>query len=342
MKQENLLNELKNNSFLLAPMAGITDSPFRSFMKEMGCGIITTELVSAQSIKRQNKRSLQLMHFREDQRPIGIQIFGEDLESLSQAAQMVEQSGADFVDINFGCPVTKIIKKGAGSAVLKDLTFLGKILKAVKNSISIPLSIKIRTGWDTHSRNSQKVTQIAFNEGVIWIAIHGRTRTQAYSGKSDWDYITQVKAKSPLPIIGNGDLISTEQIIKLKKQSQCDGMMIGRGCLKNPLIFQQTREKYGQMTIERLKENQNIYFLLKRLRHHLENFYDENMFLLQYKKFCAWYSAGYPQSTVFRKEIFQARERQEVLSLIENYFHPLYLSEKNHTEYESSLMQGHG
>ena len=335
MKTEKILKELRKNPFLLAPMAGITDSPFRSFMKEMGCSIVTTELVSAKSLQMGNERSHKLMCFDESQRPIGVQIFGEELTSFSDAAQIVEQLGADFIDLNFGCPVSKIIKKGAGSAVLKDLSFLRKILRVVKKAVSIPVSIKVRTGWDHHSRNTNEITKIAYDEGIIWLTIHGRTRTQAYSGQADWRYITEIKNQSVIPIIGNGDLINVEQILKLKEESHCDGMMIGRGCLKNPWIFQEMKTAY--------KNSKKCYIdILNRLKYHLENFYDEKMFLLQYKKFSTWYSSGYPESAQFRQTVFQSRDKQEVLDLIHSYFSQIDFRKKQDTAYEPSLMQGHG
>ena len=368
MKTEKLLKELRKNPFLLAPMAGITDSPFRSFMRERGCGIVTTELVSAKSLQLKNERSHKLMSFTEIQRPVGVQIFGEELAALAEAAQIVEQSGADFVDLNFGCPVSKIVKKGAGSAVLKDLSFLQKILKTVRKSVSIPVSIKVRTGWDHHSRNTHEIAKIAYNEGIIWLTIHGRTRAQAYSGQADWPYIKEIKNKSFIPIIGNGDLTNTKQILKLKKESGCNGMMIGRGCLKNPWIFQEIKNQYQEKSIEcpdrrlsnKLKEthinpknssvsssvqkinNRNYINILNRLRFHLENFYDEKMFLLQYKKFSTWFSAGYPDSAQFRKTVFQIRDKEEVLALIQNYFNRIDFEKKQETPYEPALMQGHG
>lgn len=338
MKEENLLKELSKNPFLLAPMAGVTDFPFRSFMREMGCGIITTELVSAKSLQIGNERSNKLMSFNEDQKPVGVQIFGEELASLGDAAQIVEQSGADFIDLNFGCPVPKIVKKGAGSAVLKDLPFLCKILKKVKKSVCIPVSIKVRTGWDHHSRNTHEITKIAHDEGIIWLTIHGRTRAQAYSGEADWAYITEVKKQSPIPVIGNGDLTKVEQILKLKKESHCDGMMIGRGCLKNPWIFQEVRKIYNNT-----RESKKSYMdVLSRLKHYLESFYDEKMFLLQYKKFSAWYSAGFPDSAHFRKTIFQNRNKEEILDLVESYFSRIDFKQKQEIAYEPALMQGHG
>ncbi|MDE0119364.1 MAG: tRNA-dihydrouridine synthase [Bdellovibrionales bacterium] len=368
MKTEKLLKELKKNPFLLAPMAGVTDTPFRSFMREMGCGIVTTELVSAKSLQLKNERSYKLMSFTENQRPVGVQIFGEELKSLTEAAQIVEQSGADFVDLNFGCPVPKIVKKGAGSAVLKDLCFLQKILKTVKRSISIPLSIKVRTGWDQPSRNSHEVAKIAYNEGIIWLTVHGRTRVQAYSGQADWPYIKEIKSKSLIPIIGNGDLIKANQVLKLKKETGCDGMMIGRGCLKNPWIFQEINHYYKTENTESLGQhspntiektdtnpknsyrassgkkinNKNYINILNRLQSHLEKFYDEKMFLLQYKKFSTWFSSGYPDSARFRKTVFQTRDKKEVLKLINEYFHRVDFKKQQETPYEPALMQGHG
>ena len=349
MSKENLLKELKQNPFSLAPMAGITDCPFRSFMKEMGCGIVATELVSAKSLQLKNPKSHTLMRFTEDQRPVGVQIFGEELSALENAAQIVEQAGADFVDLNFGCPVTKIIKKGAGSAVLKDLGFLRKILKTVKKAVSLPVSIKVRTGWDKNSRNSFEVARIAKEEGIIWLAIHGRTRSEGYSGHADWNYIAEVKKQSPLPVIGNGDLTKAEQILRLKKQSACDGMMIGRGCLKNPWIFQETKKAYQRSIQPKAKghilkaPNKKSYMdILSSLKRHLEAFYNEPMFLLQYKKFSAWYSSGYPKSSQFRQKVFQSRNRQETLNIVQDYFSPLDLKNKEQTKYEPALMQGHG
>jgi len=364
MTQEQLLNTLQSNPFLLAPMAGITDSPFRSFMKEMGCGFVITELVSAKALQTNHLRSQQLMKFEENQRPVGVQIFGEDLEALHTAAQIVEQAGVDFVDLNFGCPVQKIIKKGAGSATLKDLSMLRKILKTVRQAVSIPVSIKIRTGWNADSRNSDQVTRIASEEGIMWMAIHGRTRAQGYSGQADWNYIATIKQQSSIPIIGNGDLIHPDQIIKLKQKTQCDGMMIGRGCLKNPWIFQDTQKIYNaqrnslltQQPIQKPSSQQyyhhqkstqqlphrNIHTVLQRLRYHLENFYDQPMFLLQYKKFCAWYSAGFPNSSTFRQEIFQTKNKKDILDKVDYYFSALTLQNKQNIAYEPALMQGHG
>ena len=336
----DLLSYLKEKPLLLAPMAGVTDYPFRSFMKEMGCGIVTTELVSATALVRQDVRTVQrYAQISSNQSPVGIQIFGEEEKQLMEAAHIVEKMGADFVDLNLGCPVPKIVKKGAGSAILKNLSLLARILKSMKSKIQIPLTIKIRTGWDSSSRNALDVTRIAYNEGCSWVTIHGRTRSQGYSGQADWPYIAEVKSKAPLPIIGNGDLIHPQQIKDLLDQTKCDGMMIGRGALKNPWIFHETYDLIHNQTN---KYEKNIKKVLEDLFYQLDKFHNERMALVQFKKFSTWFSSGYSNSASFRKTIFQLKEKQEVLDYALNYFNEIKGETKENQPYESFLMQGHG
>ena len=218
-------------------MAGVTDKPFRSFMREMGCGLITTEFVSARALKEGSLKTKILMEHDKSQKPVGIQIFGGDPEALSEGAKRAEAAGADFVDLNLGCPVRKIVKKGAGAALLKDLPALKKVLSAMRRAVSIPLSLKVRTGWDSQSLNADQAADLAHSEGFSWLTIHGRTREQGYSGKADWSYIKKVKAGARLPVIGNGDLDSSQKAVEALEFSGCDGVMIGRGCLGNPWIF---------------------------------------------------------------------------------------------------------
>ncbi len=337
---EQLLNQLKLNPFVLAPMAGITDRPFRSFMKELGASIVVTELVSATGLRHSSQKTRKLMEFENTQHPVGIQIFGESLEDLEFAAKEVEQMGADFVDINFGCPVPKVVKKGAGSACLRDLPRLQEILKTVKSSVQIPVTIKVRTGWDANSMNTHEVAHIAYNEGITWVAIHGRTRAQGYSGEADWNYISEVKAKSPLPILGNGDLTSAEKANRAIERSHCDGVMIGRGCLKNPYIFEQALKIFSQQEI--VGAETPLMSVFDRLYHHLSSFYDERLSSLQLKKFGAWYSAGFPNSSEFRKKIFQSKDLSEVKNQINEYYGELKIDYQKDTSHENFLMGGHG
>ena len=368
-------------------MAGVTDKPFRSFMREMGCGVITSELVSARALQGNNQRTHQLVKFSEDQRPYGIQIFGEDPYHIGEGAKAAEEFGPDFIDLNLGCPVNKIVKKGAGSALLRDLKSLSEVLHSLRASVQVPVSLKIRTGWDEKSLNADQVAHIAFDEGFAWMSIHGRTRAQAYSGKADWNYIQKISQQSPLPVVGNGDLISGQQAFSALKLSDCFAVMVGRGCLNNPWIFLEAMDclkKHNQRTndlksrnelrdrkitkltnyrgqihtkqqkqiesaiseegsyVNQPARNKSFKLAIDRLIAHLENFYDERLFLLQLKKFSAWFSAGFPHSTDFRKNLFQEKDKQVVLEKIDEFFAKAENYQKPEPVYEPFLMRGHG
>lgn len=328
----NLLNELQKNPFILAPMAGITDNPFRSFMREMGCGVITTELISATGLQFNSEKTKKLMSFNPEQKPVGVQLFGTNLKDLDYASKYIEQKGASFIDINLGCPVNKVVKKGAGSALLKDLKTLATIFSCIKGAVNIPVTAKIRTGWDSQSRNALEVATLAYNEGLTWVSIHGRTRAQGYSGLADWDYIKEVKSKSPIPIIGNGDIHTHTDAIDNLKKSGCDGVMIGRGCLKNPWIFLEAKK--GE------KLTHNFSSLFKTLTKHFSA-YEERIQILQIKKLSAWYSAGYRDSTEFRQKIFQLKEKAALLENVEEFFTSINIPAMD-TRKEKFLMGGHG
>lgn len=358
----NILDSIKKNPLVLAPMAGITDSAFRSFMKEMGASVVITELISATGTQYQSDRTLKLMDFTPDQDPVGIQLFGEDPEIMAHAAQVAQDRGCNFIDLNFGCPVPKVVKKGGGSAILRDLKALETMVRTVKSAIQIPLTIKIRTGWDQNTRNASEVAHIAYNEGVTWVAIHGRTRAQGYSGNADWDFIREVKAQSPLPILGNGDLNTPQMVETRLQESGCDGVMIGRGCLKNPFIFQETLQRLQQKqdsvkfaqelsaspSSQEWKSNnsslfvKNLWSAYTRLHHHLATHCDDTILTIQLKKFAAWYSTGYSGASQFRKSIFQIKEKNEVLDLTEEFFKALTFQSPEDTNQEPFLMGGHG
>lgn len=328
----------RRNPFFLAPMAGVTDKPFRSFMKSMGCGVMTTELVSSRALLEDNCRTKQLMARHKGEGPWGVQIFGQDPDFLSKGAKRLEELGVDFIDLNLGCPVNKIVKNGAGAALLKDLKALETILKRLRNSVSVPLSLKVRTGWDDSHRNALEVSHLAFNEGFSWMTIHGRSRVQGYSGKADWVYIAEVASKAPLPIIGNGDIHSAEQAVETLRSSECRGIMIGRGCLSNPWIFQECLHQLHDTPFVR----QSLKELLDKLAIELESFYDERIFLIQLKKFAAWFSSGLPHSGFFRQKLFQTKEKQAVFDLISSLFEETDNIPNSPKEYEPFLRRGHG
>lgn len=336
----NPVQALKTNPFVLAPMAGITDHAFRTFMKKLDTSVVVTELVSANGIEYKSERTMKLMSFDESQRPIGIQLFGEEPEVIARAAQVAEAEGCDFVDLNFGCPVPKVVKKGAGSAMLKDPVALQKVLSTVKSAIKIPLTIKIRTGWDANSRNAIEVCNIAYNEGVEWVAIHGRTRAQGYSGLADWDFIAEVKANTKIPLLGNGDILTPRQANLRLEQSGCDGVMIGRGCLKNPFIFMDALSLWRG---ESLKEVRRDYVsLFNNLKDEVVAHCDEHVTGIQLRKFAAWFSTGYAGASQFRKNLFQSKSNEEIVSLANEFFANIGNVEQEDTSGEEFLMGGHG
>ncbi|MFZ3229566.1 MAG: tRNA dihydrouridine synthase DusB [Pseudobdellovibrio sp.] len=335
------LTALKNNPFVLAPMAGITDHAFRTFMKKLDASVVVTELVSAIGIEYKSERTMALMSYDETQRPIGIQLFGEDPETIAKAAQVVESLGADFVDLNFGCPVPKVVKKGAGSAMLKNLPAMQQVLRACVKAVKIPVTIKIRTGWDSESKNAADVCNLAYDEGITWVAIHGRTRAAGYSGLADWDFITEVKSKVKIPVLGNGDVTSPQKAVDRLKNSGCDGILIGRGALKNPLIFADALSLWRNEPIrDDLKRNYSEIF--KDLNLAIRAHSSDHITNIQLKKFACWFSTGYPGSSTFRKNIFQIKDNDEVLLCALDFFGSIGSIDQEDTSQDDFLMGGHG
>lgn len=291
--------------FILAPMAGITHSAFRRLMRTQGSAVVISELVSANGLEFGGHRTRDLLKFHPEERPVGLQIFGERPELLVKACIEIEKMGADFVDLNLGCPVPKIVSKGAGSAMCRDPIGLGQTLSAMVKAVKIPVTIKIRTGWDHESRNAHEIVRVAADAGVKWVAIHGRTRAQGYSGDADWQFIAEVKQKAAIPIIGNGDITTPEVAVKRFRESGVDAVMIGRGALRNPFIFNQAKsvlrgEPYSLPTAE------DYLRLIKEMKVLLEETFGERGALLHSRKFLAWFSSGFPGASAFRKFVFQS------------------------------------
>ena len=328
--------------FILAPMAGITNSPFRRLMRRMNSSLVVSELISATGIEYMGQKTLELLKFDNEERTLGLQIFGDDTEHLVKACQYVEKLGADFVDLNMGCPVPKVVKKGGGSAMCRDLVSLSKTLKAMVESVKIPVTVKIRTGWDSESKNALQVVHVAADAGVRWVAIHGRTRAQGYSGEADWDFIGNVKAKSPLPIIGNGDITTPEMAVQRYKTYGVDAVLIGRGALRNPFIFDQAAKLLKGETYLTPKPEDYLN-LIQTQRYLLNATYNPKYAMIQARKFLAWYSAGYPGSSEFRKKVFSIPE-PDVLWDEANVFFAETTSKQGeqYLNNDGFLMGGHG
>jgi nifR3 family TIM-barrel protein len=327
--------------FILAPMAGITNSPFRRLMRRLKSSMVISELVSANGIEYAGARTLDLLRYHEEERCVGLQIFGEDTELLCRAAQHVEKVGADFVDLNLGCPVPKVVKKGAGSAMCRDPISLGKTLEAMVKSVKIPVTIKIRTGWDSQARNAHEIVRIAAEAGVKWVAIHGRTRAQGYSGQADWDFIGDVKAKSPIPILGNGDLTTAELAVHAMKTYGVDAVLIGRGALRNPFIFEQSAALWRGETFELPQSNRYVQ-LMEDQQKLLHEIYNSRMAMIHARKFLAWYSAGFPGCHEFRSKVFSIPEPEALWEEAKLFFEKSTRERDLKFLAQPFLMGGHG
>ncbi len=290
--------------FILAPMAGITHSSFRRQMRRHQSAAVISELISASGLHHGGERTRELMRFHEEERPVGLQIFGESTELLCQAAQAVEAVGADFVDLNLGCPVPKVVKNGGGAALCRDVVALGKLLTAMVQAVKIPVTIKIRTGWDAASMNAPLVARVAEEAGVGWVAIHGRTRAQGYSGLADWELIGEVKAKVGIPILGNGDILTPEEAVSRLATFGVDGVLIGRGALRNPFIFEQAQALWQGQEVPVLCEQAYSQWILEQKELLLERFPPQQA-MVQARKFLAWYSSGFAHSSEFRARLFK-------------------------------------
>ena len=319
MKKINLGPFKISHPFILAPMAGITTSPYRRFMKHMKSALVISDLISANGLYHAQEKTYKLLDFHEDERIIGIQIFGEDKDLLVNACKVVENTRADFVDLNLGCPVPKVVKKGAGSALCRDPIKLGKILKAMVDSVKIPVTIKIRTGWSKEEKNSPDVINAARDSGISWVAVHGRTRAQGYSGEADWDFIGNLKVKSSIPIIGNGDINTPLDAFTKFCDYGVDAVMIGRGALRNPFIFEMASSYFFNKKSFEFDEKKLID-LIDLQRIYLEDKYDKSKVLLHLRKFLSWYASGYPGVNLFRKKIFSTLDYNALWKETETFF----------------------
>jgi nifR3 family TIM-barrel protein len=327
--------------FVLAPMAGITNSPYRRLMRQEGSAAVVSELVSANGLEYGNKKTQELFHFHPSERPVGLQIFGEHPELLVRACQHVEKLGADFVDLNLGCPVRKVVVKGAGCALTREPEKLFPILQAMVASVKIPVTIKIRTGWDEGSINADEVIDAATKAGVNWVAIHGRTRAQSYEGHADWELIARLKENAKIPILGNGDVTTPEIAVKRYRESKVDAILIGRGALRNPFIFRQSQQLLREGSYD-LPTKEDYLNLLSSQKRFLSEHPNPRSALLQSQKFIAWYAVGFPHCHSLRRELFEIKDFDQIWVRALEYFDK-YLSERDMSFLsEGFLMGGHG
>ena len=301
-------------------MAGITDLPYRILMKQFGAGLVFSEMISAKGLIYAGKRTRELLLSRPEERPLGIQLFGSDPDSLAEAAQLVAEDG-ELIDINLGCPVNKVVKDGSGSALMRKPELVRQIIAAVRAATKLPLTIKIRSGWDSNTQNFLEIGKIAENEGVDAITLHPRTRSQGFSGKSAWQQIAQLKESLNIPVIGSGDIFTPTDAVAMIKQTGCDAIMIGRGGYGNPWLIRDAGKAIaGGQPLPPPTVEERLHVALEHQRLQIEIF-GEQKALFEMRKHLCWYARGLPGAAAFRASINQAATIIEQQDLVYNYFH---------------------
>jgi len=303
---------------LLAPMSGVTDSAFRRIVRRASgraVGLMLTEFISVEALTRDNEKSLRMMRFRPEERPISIQIFGADADRMARAAVLVEQAGADVLDINCGCPVPKVVKRGGGCELMRQLDRLYAILRTVKHEVSIPVTLKMRSGWDEGSLNAADVAEVAQAAGLAMVTIHGRTRVQLYQGDADWSVIPSVRRRVSIPVVGSGDVATAEDALAREREYAPDAVMIGRGALANPWLFRQIEElRRGSMPYQ--PDLEERVEMMRTYAAYLEEDYSPVVVAARLRQFAGRVTKGLRSGAALRAAINEARSREAILDLL--------------------------
>ncbi len=308
-----------DNNIILAPMAGITDLPFRLICKEMGAGLVYTELISAKGLLYNNKNTEEMLQIHEEEMPVSLQLFGSDPKILGQIAKNVDKLPFSLIDLNSGCPAPKIVKNNEGSALMLDPENIGNIVYELKSNSSKPVTIKIRKGYTYDDINAVEVAQIAEKNGADAIAIHGRTRSEFFSGEADWDIIHKVKEAVNIPVIANGDIIDGITAKKALDKTRADGIMIGRAVEGNPFVFKNIIRYLEDGTILDRPTREEVANIAMRHSSNLCQYKPEHVAIREMRKHLAWYTKGFPNSSSLRNEINSAKTLNEVINLIEKF-----------------------
>lgn len=313
---------LKNNVFL-APMAGITNLPFRMLVREFGCSLAFTEMISANGLVRRTRKSYRFLGSSTKDKPLGVQIFGSDPVVLSEAAQVVTDYGADMLDINMGCPVKKVVKTGAGAALLKNPEQVRLILQAVRKVTALPLSVKIRSGWRHGEVKAHEIASIAEDCGVDAVIIHPRTADQGFSGVADWNVIEVVKKRLSIPVIGSGDIRNPEDACRMQAATGCDGVMIGRGALGNPWIFRAVISCFDRRDDFMPPLPSERWRVIK---YHMDmeiGYWGEGLGVRNFRKHLLWYTKGLRGGSLFREMVGKIHDKNAILDAIHCFFYPI-------------------
>ena len=309
-------NTILENNVILAPMAGVTDLPFRLLCREQGAGCVVTEMVSAKAILYNNRNTKELMQIHPQERPAAIQLFGSDPDIMAQIAARIEDGPYDFIDVNMGCPVPKVVNNGEGSALMKNPKQAEKVLSAMVKAVKKPVTVKFRKGFNDTSVNAVEFAKMAEGSGVAAVAVHGRTREQYYSGKADWDIIRQVKEAVKIPVIGNGDIFTPQDAGRMMEETGCDGIMVARGAKGNPWIFRRINHYLDTGEILPGPSIEEIQAMILRHGHMLAAYKGEQTAMREMRGHVAWYTKGMPHSAALRNEINQVETLKGLAGLL--------------------------
>ena len=312
--------ELKNN-IILAPMAGLTDLPFRTICEKYNPGLVVTEMVSSKALMYNDEKTKRLLNMEGEKRPISVQIFGSDIEAMKYASEYVSKI-ADIIDINMGCPAPKVVKNGDGSKLLLDLEKVEKITKTVVDSSSVPVTVKIRKGWDNEHIVAVEVAKIIEKAGASAITIHGSTRSEFYLGKADWNIIKKVKENVNIPVIGNGDIKTPQDAKAMLELTKCDGIMVGRGTLGNPWILEQIRTYLENGEIRQVSNEEKIKIIFEHIDLEVKE-KGENVGIKEMRKHICYYLKGMPMASEIRNKINKLESKKEVKDTLTEYFKSL-------------------
>ncbi len=307
-----------DNITILAPLAGITNLPFRILAKEAGCALVCSEMISANGLVRGSKKTKQMLKSLPEEKPLSVQIFGSDPAVMAEAAQIVESSGANLIDINFGCSVKKVVKTGAGVALMQQLNNAEAIIKAVRKAVDIPLTIKIRTGWDSSGKQALKLSLLAEESGVDAIAVHPRTASQGFRGKAEWSIITAIKKAIAIPVIGNGDIVTAKDAIEMQRITGCDAVMIGRAAIGNPWIFSHVIALVRGNDILPIDITHRFEIMIKYFKMSVQCF-GEKAACRMMRGRLGWFVKSLRFSSKFRESIKQISSENETIELINTY-----------------------
>jgi len=310
------------NPLILAPMAGITHLPFRRLAKEAGCALVVTEMVSANGLVHRSGKTAEILAIHPDERPVSAQIFGTDPDIMREAAQMVQGMGADILDINLGCSVRKIVRQGAGVALMRDPEKLEEVFKAVCSAVSIPATVKMRTGWDRSGDQAIRAARIAEDCGLDAVAIHPRTATQGFGGQADWSLISRMKDAVSIPVIGNGDIREPGDVLRMQRETGCDSVMIGRASIGKPWVFSQTLSLMDGKQLTEPNLSERLSTVLRYIELAVDHF-GETRAMFMMRSQLAWFTKGLPHSSRFRAAIVRLKTKQNMIEVVQAYFNNL-------------------